>query len=105
MGFFGLFGGGSDTETIKEYLNKGAIVVDVRTPGEWAEGHVKGAKLISLNDIPQSVETIKSWNKPVILVCLTGSRAGSAVKYLSQFGIDAINGGFWQNVKELSVLN
>ena len=97
MSLFGLFGGGNNTEAIKEYLEKGAVVLDVRNPGEWAEGHVKGAKLISLNDIPQKVEEIKAWNKSVIVVCRSGGRAGSALSYLQQAGIDVINGGAWQN--------
>ena len=92
-----MFGGGNDTEAIKEYLEKGAFVLDVRTPAEWAEGHVKDSKLISLNDIPHSLEKIKAWNKPVIVVCRSGGRAGTALNYLKQAGIDVINGGSWQN--------
>lgn len=97
MGLFGLFGGGGDSSAIKEYFEKGAVVLDVRTPAEWAEGHVEGAKLITLNDVPQSIEKIKAWNKPVIVVCRSGGRAGTALSYLQQAGIDAINGGGWQN--------
>ncbi len=97
MGFFNFLGGGSDTNAIKEYLDKGAVVLDVRTPAEWAEGQVSGSKLITLNDIPQSVNKIKAWNKPVIVVCRSGGRAGTALNYLKQAGIDAINGGAWQN--------
>jgi len=97
MGLFGFFGGGTDTSAIKDYLEKGAVVLDVRTPAEWAEGHVDGAKLITLNEIPQSVQKIKAWNKPVIVVCRSGGRAGTALSYLQQAGIDAINGGAWQN--------
>ncbi|HIE44737.1 MAG TPA: rhodanese-like domain-containing protein [Flavobacteriaceae bacterium] len=97
MGLFGMFGGGNNTDAIKDYLEKGAVILDVRTPAEWAEGHTKSAKLITLNDIPQSVEKIKAWNKPVIVVCKSGGRAGTALSYLQQAGIDAINGGGWQN--------
>ena len=97
MGLFGFFGGGINTDSIKEYLDKGAVVLDVRTPGEWEEGHVKGSKLVTLNDIPQSVQKIKAWNKPVIIVCRSGGRAGTALNYLKQAEIDAINGGAWQN--------
>lgn len=97
MGFFNFLGGGNDTNAIKEYLEKGAVVLDVRTPAEWAEGQVKGSKLVTLNDVPQSVNKIKAWNKPVIIVCRSGGRAGTALNYLKQAGIDAINGGAWQN--------
>jgi len=97
MGLFGFFGGGSNTNQIKEYLDKGAVVLDVRTPAEWAEGKVEGSKLITLNDIPNKVQEIKSWNKPVVVVCRSGGRAGTALNYLKNAGIDAINGGAWQN--------
>ncbi len=97
MGFFNFMGGGNDTNAIQEYLEKGAVILDVRTPAEWAEGHTKGAKLITLNDVPNSVNKIKAWNKPVIVVCRSGGRAGSALSYLSNASIDAINGGAWQN--------
>jgi len=97
MGFFNFFSGGSDTNAIKEYLDKGAVVLDVRTPAEWAEGKVKGSKLITLNEIPQSVNKIKAWKKPVVVVCRSGGRAGTALSYLKDAGIDVINGGAWQN--------
>jgi len=97
MGFLNFFGGGNDTAAISEYLQKGAFVLDVRTPAEWAEGHVKGSKMITLNDIQQKIGEIKSWDKPLVVVCRSGGRAGSALSYLKSEGIDAINGGAWQN--------
>ncbi len=98
MGFFNFFGGGSSTDQVKEYMEKGAVVLDVRTPAEWAEGHVKGSKMITLNEVQQNIDKIKSWNKPVVIVCRSGGRAGSALSYLKNAGIDAVNGGAWQNV-------
>ena len=97
MGFFNLFGGGNETDTVKEYLQKGALVLDVRMPAEWAEGHVKGSKKITLNEIQQKIGEIKSWDKPLVVVCRSGGRAGSILSYLKSEGLDAINGGAWQN--------
>ncbi len=85
---------------IKEYLDKGAVVLDVRTKTEWDQGHSNGAKHIVLNLIPLQIDEIKSWNKPVIAVCLSGGRSGQAVQFLKNNGIDAINGGPWQNVDQ-----
>ena len=45
----------------------------------------------------QNIDKIKSWNKPVVVVCRSGGRAGSALSYLKNAGVDAINGGAWQN--------
>ena len=97
MSFLGLFGGGDDGQ-IQEYLDKGAIVVDVRTQMEFDQGHAPDSVLITLDTIPQSVEKIKAYKKPIILVCRSGGRAGSAKSFLERYGIDAINGGPWQAV-------
>ena len=87
---------------IKEYLDKEAIILDVRTLEEWDEGHVEGAKHIVLTVIPLEIEQIKSWGKPIIAVCRSGGRSGQAAQFLAQNGVDVINGGPWQNVaKEL----
>lgn len=88
---------------IEEYLNKGAVVLDVRTLAEWNEGHSDGAKHIVLTVIPLNVEEIKSWNKPVIAVCKSGGRSGQAAQFLQNQGIDVINGGPWQNVDQYLV--
>ena len=98
MSFFGLFGGGSSKESIEEYLKDGAIVIDVRTPQEFMEGHVNGSKNIVLNSIPMSVEEIKALNKKIIAVCRSGARSGQATLFLSKYDVDVINGGPWQNV-------
>lgn len=98
MSFFGLFGGGNSSATIEEYLNEGAIIIDVRTPMEFQEGHVQGSKNIVLNTIPNNVDKIKKFNKKIIAVCRSGARSGQATAFLKQQGVDVINGGPWQNV-------
>lgn len=98
MSFFGLFGGGSNQASIEEYLSAGAIVIDVRTVQEFQGGHVEGSKNIVLNSIPTKVAEIKAMNKKIIAVCRSGARSGQATSFLSQQGIDVINGGPWQNV-------
>ncbi len=103
MGLFNLFRKKNMNSEIQEYLNKGAVVLDVRTLAEWNEGHSDGAKHIVLTVIPLNVEEIKSWNKPVIAVCKSGGRSGQATQFLSNHGIDVINGGPWQNVDQYLV--
>tara|TARA_B110000503_G_scaffold98740_1_gene147943 strand:+ start:172 stop:480 length:309 start_codon:yes stop_codon:yes gene_type:complete len=98
MGLFNLFKRKDMDQEIKEYLEKGAIILDVRTKEEWDEGHTAGAEHIVLTIIPLEVEQIKSWDKPVIAVCRSGGRSGQAAQFLKQNGVDVINGGPWQNV-------
>lgn len=96
MGLFNnLFGGGSN---LTEYLDKGAVVIDVRTPAEYQSGHVKGSKNIPLDSIGKRVNEIKQMNKPVILCCASGMRSGQATSLLKNAGVDCINGGGWMKV-------
>ena len=98
MGLFGMFSQKDATNEIKEYLDKGAVVLDVRTQMEWDEGHIDSAQHIVLNLIPVKIDEVKAWGKPVIAVCKSGGRSGQAAQFLKQNGIDVINGGPWQNV-------
>lgn len=99
---FGLFGNKSQFGDVKSYLEKGAIVLDVRRDDEYASGHVEGSKHIVLDTLPDHVEEIKSWGKPVITCCRSGARSGNAEEFLASHGIDVINGGPWQNVAEFT---
>ena len=99
MGFFDLLSGNTKTISIEEYLENNAIVIDVRTSMEFMEGHVQGSKNIPLDRIGSQVAEIKKYDKPVITCCRSGARSGSAANMLKQHGIDAINGGPWQNVE------
>ena len=92
-----MFGQGNSVE-IKEYLSKGALVLDVRTQLEWDEGHIEGSEHIVLNTIPENLDKIRSFNKPIIAVCKSGGRSGAAQEFLAKNGLDVINGGPWQNV-------
>ncbi len=99
MGLFSLFENfGNKENTIKEFLEKGAVVIDVRTPSEFSEGHVKGSINIPLNVIQARFFEIKEMKKSVIAVCLSGGRSCQATSFLKQQGLDVINGGPWQNV-------
>lgn len=97
---FGLFGRKKKFGDVKAYLKRDAIVLDVRTPAEYNEGHVPGSKLIQLDFLPDHIDEIKAWNKPVITCCRSGARSGTAEDFLADHGIDVINGGPWQNVNQ-----
>jgi phage shock protein E len=101
MGFFNFFGSGVSSEKVKEFLQNGAVILDVRTPAEFAEGHVKGAVNIPLNDIENQVNKIKNYKKPIVTCCRSGARSGTAANILNNNGVDSINGGPWQNVADL----
>jgi len=86
---------------LKEFLQQGAVIIDVRTPQEFSSGHVNGSKNIPLNILLSNVEEIKRLGKPVITVCQSGMRSGSAKSFLQSKGVKVINGGSWSGLKKL----
>ncbi len=99
MGLLNMLGLGNKTESVKEFIDKGAVIVDVRTSGGFQGGHIKGSKNIPLNTIGNQIESIKKMNKPVIACCASGMRSAQATSILKSNGIDAINGGGWSSLK------
>lgn len=91
----------NNTSNLQQALDKGAVIIDVRMPGEYSQGHIKGAKNIPLNEIKLKLEIIKKWGKPVITVCRSGSRSLMAKNTLSAAGIETYNGGAWTNLQTL----
>jgi phage shock protein E len=74
-------------------------IVDVRTPAEFAGGHVEGSINIPLQEIPVRVQEIKNLSQPIILCCASGNRSGQATAFLKGHKIDCSNGGSWHDVQ------
>ena len=90
--------GGKDTAALKEKVTEGAIIVDVRTPGEFTGGHAKNAKNIPLDTLPAKISQIQSWQKPVVVCCASGMRSSRAKSLLAAKGIEVYDAGPWQNL-------
>ncbi len=87
-----------NNEGLEQALQKGAVIVDVRTKAEYEQGHVAGSKNIPLNEIKLKTEMIRKWNKPVETVCRSGSRSAMAKGVLQAAGIEVYNGGAWTSL-------
>lgn len=77
---------------------KGAQLIDVRTPEEYANGHLKNAQNIDWknNDFDKMMTTFDK-EKPVLIYCLSGGRSGSAASRLVELGFKKVynmDGGF-----------
>lgn len=101
MGILSLFGIKSKSEQIKEAIAAGAVIVDVRTPQEYNDGHVTGSLNIPVNQIEARASMLKKKEKTIILCCKSGGRAGQAKSILDKHGIKCINGGSWGSVNYL----
>jgi rhodanese-related sulfurtransferase len=91
-----MFGG--NRPDYKSLVQAGAIMIDVRSPGEFTSGHAKGCVNIPLDNI-QSVTKKYKKSDVLILCCRSGMRSGSATKQLKSLGFQSVyNAGPWQNL-------
>lgn len=88
MGLFTMFGFGNNiNDLVKEARStKDAVIIDVRTPGEFAQGHIKGALNIPVDQIQKVEQKIKNSDTPLYLYCASGARSGSATRFLQSQG-------------------
>ncbi|MBS1928408.1 MAG: rhodanese-like domain-containing protein [Chitinophagaceae bacterium] len=100
MGVLSILFGKKDPK-IKEALDAGALIVDVRTPGEFSSGHIKGSKNMPLQQLSGSWKSLSGTHKIIITVCASGIRSHAAKKILEDKGFKVINGGAWQSVESI----
>ncbi|MBS1579672.1 MAG: rhodanese-like domain-containing protein [Bacteroidetes bacterium] len=82
-----------------ELMKSGAQIIDVRTPGEFQSGHIKGSINIPLQNLSTQLSKIKK-DKPVITCCASGMRSASAKSILKSKGFTEVhNGGGWVSLQ------
>jgi phage shock protein E len=84
---------------LAKLVKEGAVIVDVRTKGEFQAGHIEGSKNIPLDGVKTQVQQLKKSGKAVITVCRSGNRSAVAKSILSSAGIEVYNGGAWASLK------
>ncbi len=85
---------------LKSIIDEGAFLVDVRTAGEFAEGHVKGSVNIPVDKVRTQLAKFKN-KKNIIVFCRSGGRSSQAKTILQQNGFNnVINGGTWNNINQ-----
>ena len=85
---------------LSQLIKDGATIIDVRSKGEFATGHVKRSINIPLEQIATSVDKLKS-HSHIITCCRSGNRSGMAMRTLKSKGLKNVtNGGSWQNVNQ-----
>jgi rhodanese-related sulfurtransferase len=90
--------GAISAQELIRLMNQGALVLDIRKPEEYAAGHVNGAKQFDSDKILKAGETHKRFkDKPVVVICDSGSLAAAAVRQLTRQGFTkafTLRGGF-----------
>ncbi len=82
-------GGSEFVDTFKK--TDEAVLLDVRTPGEFADGHIEGAINVDYSD-PSFVSEIKKLDtsKTYFVYCRSGNRSGSAAALMSEHGFTSV---------------
>ena len=93
-----IFGLGPKTD-YAALIRQEAIIVDVRTPGEYKSGHIKGSLNLPLDSLGKNLSKLKK-DKCVICCCASGMRSGSAKNILKSNGFNEVyNGGSWMGLQ------
>lgn len=83
-----------------DLLKQGALIVDVRSKGEFSSGHIKGSINISVDTLSSNLDKLKDKNKTIITCCASGMRSASAKSILKSNGYTSVyNGGGWSSLK------
>lgn len=85
---------GIKTTDFARLITEGAIIIDVRTKGEFVSGHIEKSLNIPLDQLQEGTKKLKK-DKPVITCCASGMRSAAARNILKSQGFEVYNGGSW----------
>jgi len=77
-------------EALRLWQNKEAVIIDVRTPGEYRDGHIPGVVNIPLDELEKRMGEI-SREKKTVLICRTGNRSAQGTKLLRNKGFGHVS--------------
>jgi phage shock protein E len=84
-------------------IEETAMIIDVRTPAEWAEGRLQSAHHLELNVFAQGIEAMApDKDQPIYLYCRSGNRSGQARDYMVKIGYsNVVNAGGLEEAAKL----
>ena len=68
----------------------GAVLLDVRTPAEFREGHIPGSRNLPLDEIGRAPGLVEDRTAPLFVYCLSGARSGQAARALRRMGYEQV---------------
>jgi rhodanese-related sulfurtransferase len=76
-------------EAVLLFNHEDALVLDVREQSEWADGHIGKAKHIPLGQLKTRLTELEKYkDKPIVVVCRSGNRSGSACGTMKKAGFE-----------------
>ena len=83
---------GVEAKVALEMNQHGALLLDVREPGEYAAIHAPNAKLIPLGQLGSRLAEIAAYkDKPIVVMCRSGHRSARAVALLKEAGYSQVS--------------
>lgn len=76
-------------EALKMWQNKEAVIIDVRTPEEYKDGHIPGVALIPIDQLPSRINEVPK-DKKVLIICRSGNRSAKGTSLLRKNGFDNV---------------
>jgi DMSO/TMAO reductase YedYZ molybdopterin-dependent catalytic subunit len=71
-------------------VDAGALLIDVREPGEWQAGHVAQAWLLPMGQVARHRDDLPQ-DRQIVVVCRSGGRSAAVAEALRAWGLDAVN--------------
>ena len=92
MGFFDFLKQPDINKGVANFRNtEGAILVDVRTPQEYREGHIPGSKNVPLQQLDKISAVTDNKDAPMFVYCYSGARSRQATAILQHMGYANVN--------------
>ena len=87
MGFFDFLKQPDVNQSVANYYNTpGAVLLDVRTPQEYGEGHIPGSKNVPLQTLDKVTSIAENKDTPLFVYCYSGARSRQATVMLQHMG-------------------
>ena len=85
---------------LQEVISNGAIILDVRSKGEFQQGHLRNSINIPIDNLHHNIKKLKK-DKAIVTCCASGARSGAATRLLKSNGFEQVyNGGSWSSLRK-----
>ncbi len=78
-----------DSTALHRLVDEGAVLLDVRTPAEFAAGHLDGAVNVPVDQLERRAGELDR-GRPVVVYCRSGARSAAATRTLRSLGFGAV---------------
>jgi phage shock protein E len=85
------FSGDLSGREARRMVAEGALLLDVRTPGEYAAGHLEGAVNVPVQVLATRLDELGAHERPIVVYCRSGHRSANAAALLRDAGFTDVH--------------